>query len=91
MNLMEIMQRLKQKNAAQAVPFPPVPDPNVPPVPEAAPVPYLPDEGLEFQAQAVAPPNHPLVAAIQRKSGLLNILRNKRNREVVANKNLIGL
>lgn len=64
----------------------PVPPPDVPVNPTAAPPqnPFALNQALEQQATPQNGPMHPIVAAIMQHLGLLNMIRNQSNAGLVA-------
>lgn len=65
--------------ASQAVAPPPVSD---------QPNPYLFNQALEQAAKGQRPPLHPLVQAIMTHLGLLNLIRNRGNQQLVDPENM---
>lgn len=48
-----------------------------------SPNPYMLDEGLETAAQPNRPPTHKIAKGAMRHSGLLSMIRNRGNRQVI--------
>lgn len=59
-------------------------DPNAPPATPVPPSAFLLNQALEQQAAPQNPPMHPIVAAIMKHMGLLNMVRNQSNAALVA-------
>lgn len=67
---------------AQAYSQPVSPLPSQAGIPPSSP--FLPNQGLEQQAQAQGNmPMHPIIAALVTRMGLLNMLRNRANQQMV--------
>lgn len=60
---------------------PPAADPTQGPIPQANP--YVLNQPLEQAAQPDRAPIHPIVAAIMKRMGLMNMVRNRGNQQVV--------